>query len=289
MNHWEYIATGVNAGVFDLEVFNKLTGGAVIAHYTTCAPFVRRVRQTDPHLYDQLESLIDKLIVIRTLSEHRLDARSKRRLRRRGIPGSLLAAIFSDPETHSVRPVRHSPRAVSYHELDLALAQAGYDWAKAAIAAETRTPIFEIRWRGPDQTTIGGLQQTVTSARMGEDPVAQVGAFRGGAPVAVASLHIDRDLDPGLRASLAAASAETPPESLCFITLTNHRGTERGTRELSRLLIRNAARYAQVPLGKRPAVVTDEPVVGELAQDEGATIVASADTVGGATLAVLVF
>lgn len=67
LDSFEYFAAGVNAGVFDLETANSLSGGSFIAAAERYAPWVRqqRVELQRKSLYLELETLALTLSTLR--------------------------------------------------------------------------------------------------------------------------------------------------------------------------------------------------------------------------------
>lgn len=89
---WEHQAAGLNDGAFDLEVFNKMTGGYLLNVYRQYSPWIRVIRRDDPAIYDQLETLVDRLILMRA-SGYRVDRRTIRELSRDGLERSDLKRL----------------------------------------------------------------------------------------------------------------------------------------------------------------------------------------------------
>ncbi len=92
MGIWEHTAAGVNSGVFDVEVLDKMTGGNLLSTYRDYARFVRRRRRANPRIYDQLELLIDKLLLFQ-LCSYQIDNTSLKRLKQLGVRDDTLQRV----------------------------------------------------------------------------------------------------------------------------------------------------------------------------------------------------
>jgi GNAT superfamily N-acetyltransferase len=89
---WEITAAGVTAGVFDIEVLNKSTGAHILTTYRCYARFIRRRRRENPRIYDQLEVLIDKLLLMQA-SRFLIDRAALRRMRQLGMPDRTVSEL----------------------------------------------------------------------------------------------------------------------------------------------------------------------------------------------------
>ena len=131
---WEHQAAGVNDGVLDVEVFNKMTGGLLLNVYRDYSTWIRSVRRDDPQIYDQLEALVDKLIVMRS-SGYVINRRVIRNFRHDGLTPfeiSRLKSLIRENE-------------YSYYELQGSLIEAGMEQEKNRITRLSRQRLGWVR------------------------------------------------------------------------------------------------------------------------------------------------
>jgi len=131
---WEHIAAGINAGVYDIEVFNQMTGSRCVGQYTDHSEFVRRRRREESlRIYDQLDIVIDRLLEMR-FSKHLVTDNTLQRL----------AAHFVDSET--IQGVAGLKGIVyhNYKQLSAALAERGVEREKNLVFAFSRQRCFSI-------------------------------------------------------------------------------------------------------------------------------------------------
>ena len=64
LNEMEYLATGINSQIYDLEIVNKMSGGRLISQYKDwCENFIeeRRMRPGSENAYSEYKRMIDEL------------------------------------------------------------------------------------------------------------------------------------------------------------------------------------------------------------------------------------
>jgi GNAT superfamily N-acetyltransferase len=130
---WEHQAAGLNDGAFDLETFNKMTGGLLLRVYRDYASFIRHIRREDPTIYDQLEVLVDKLIVMRS-SGFLID--------RKALAG-LKQDVLTRAEIARVRKLRSNDE-YAFSKLQQALVEIDLDTEKNRITRVTRMKLGRI-------------------------------------------------------------------------------------------------------------------------------------------------
>lgn len=59
LNHFEYIAIGIDSGIYDEKMFKRASHGTIMGVYDRSRPFIEaiRVEQSRPTVYQELESL----------------------------------------------------------------------------------------------------------------------------------------------------------------------------------------------------------------------------------------
>lgn len=117
----------------DIEVLNKMTGGNILTTYQRYARFIRQRRRENPRIYDQLEVLIDKLLVMQT-SVFRVDRRALRRMRQLGVADSTLADIAK----------LKRQTTYEYNDLLRGLIGRNLEPEKTLVMTCTRQPAFDI-------------------------------------------------------------------------------------------------------------------------------------------------
>ena len=134
---WEHQAAGLNDGAFDVEVFNKMAGGYLLTLYREYSPWIRAIRRADPSIYDQLEMLVDKLIVMRA-SGYVLSRRSLKSLQQDGLTRAECRRMKS--------LIRNSE--YTYNDLQRTLMEVGLDTEKNRVTRLTRMVLGHIKPMG---------------------------------------------------------------------------------------------------------------------------------------------
>lgn len=133
MGIWEHTAAGVNSGVFDVEVLNRMTGGNLLGTYQQYARFVRLRRRENPRIYDQLEILVDKLLMIEVCC-YEVTKQSIGQLRELGMDGTVLKGLKD-----------LGGRTWTYHEFVAELVRRQLEGDKVLIMSCTRKATVVIR------------------------------------------------------------------------------------------------------------------------------------------------
>jgi hypothetical protein len=132
---WEHISAGINAGVYDIEVFNQMTGSRFLSHYREHAQFVRRRRREEGlKIYDQLDLTIDRLLAMWS-AKHLITGKTLRKLR----------ANFVDPDIRSRLKGLQGILYHNYKELSAALVDQGVEREKNLISAYSRFVCIDIQ------------------------------------------------------------------------------------------------------------------------------------------------
>ncbi len=142
---WEHQAAGLNDGVFDLEIFNKMTGGLLLSVYRDYAPWIRAIRREDASIYDQLEVLVDKLIVMR----------SSGFVVNRKICRELAREVLTSREIRRLSTLKRQTE-YTFSQLQQALLEIGLDVEKNRITRVARQPLGRIKPYAP-----GDREQTI--------------------------------------------------------------------------------------------------------------------------------
>jgi len=125
---WEHLAAGINAGVYDIEVFNQMTGSRCLSQYKEHARFVRtRRREESLRIYDQLDTTIDRLLEIHS-DKHLITDKTLR----------LLKANYVDPDI--IRRLKGLKGVLynNYKELSAVLVDQGLEREKNLIFSFSR-------------------------------------------------------------------------------------------------------------------------------------------------------
>lgn len=291
---WEHTAAGVNHGVFDVEVFNKLSGGAFLAVYRDCVRFIRLIRHQDTGFFDQIEALVDQVLVMRRLSGYRISRVTVDRCRRFGLDRNATRAL----RKHAGSGLK------TYHELELLLIAEGIETEKSVISALTREQLYEVtvvpnppaaevldllsRSYDVDQTTVSGWLQS-------RPPTQRVVARKDRQVVACADVApLDVKVQSGIGWSEAVANAPQgaiPDVSRLgqIIRLAVH--PDHQGRDLGRLVLRQAIRTIEVSLQRVAVigVVDDSGGALQLALSEGGRRFGRVNTEQGDSRAGVVF
>lgn len=297
LNAWEYAATGINTGVLDLEIFNKMIGGAVVQQYSNCARHVRLARHDDIDFYDQLESLIDKLLVMRRLSVYRLGRLNRRRLRSLALPSRAARVLRR----------RDTGRDLPYHDLERILIHEGLEKYKTLIAGVCRVPMYQVSAaRSLSEDELQGLldgSPTHESLRLRDEssiarwqPDLRIVASRDGELAGLVDVALPEQLPRPSReivSGLLASESLVPSLSASGFALVIHTsvsdGAERGP--LLRIMLRSAVRTAEVSLGRRPAAIcaAEDFTYLEVLEAEGATRLTARSRIDDESLMAFVF
>lgn len=302
---WELTAAGVTAGVFDIEVLNKSTGAYILTTYRRYARFIRRRRRENPRIYDQLEVLIDKLLLMQT-SRFLIDRSALRRLRQLGVP------------EHTIRELSRlrTKTQYTYNSLLRALIDRNLETEKTLVMSCARRSAVEVRRAvDADQADVRALFERMQAHTAGAypprertDQVGGVAAWlalppihdrflvrRGSDVVAYVELENldrlradDRDDDDVARERVAywhrafeahPAFARDPTMQLERLMVVKRLvvDPEQQRAGLGRILLRYAIQMIQFSHDRIPALVvlsTLEPAI-KLYESEGATRIGS--------------
>ena len=61
LNFMHNIATGINEGIYDIELFDKMSGRFTILWHKKLEGYLKHIKQDNPNLFDEYEELVKKL------------------------------------------------------------------------------------------------------------------------------------------------------------------------------------------------------------------------------------